>query len=81
MMPPGDSRREAVLPTFESLLDLKEQGNAVVGGYLGGQQSVVVILEAGSEEEVYEILERLPVWDKVSIKVARLRVLEELSGE
>ncbi len=72
--------REAILPTLESLVDLQERGKDVLGGYLSGQQSVVVILEADSEEEVYEILEGLPAWDKTNTEVARLRLLEELSA-
>ncbi len=73
--------REAILPTLESLLDLKEkEGKEVIGGYLTGQQSIVLIMEADSEEEVHELLEELPVWDKANTEVARLRDLEDLSG-
>jgi hypothetical protein len=73
--------RKAVLPTLEALLDLKQRmGKEVLGGYLSGQQSVVLIMEADSEEEVYEVLEGLPVWAKANTEVARLRFVEDLQG-
>jgi hypothetical protein len=53
--------REASVPTLESLLDLKaQQSREVIGGYLSGRQSVVLIMEADSEEQVFEVLKKLP---------------------
>jgi hypothetical protein len=73
--------RDALLPSLEYLSALRMQGREVIGGYLSGPQSVVVIMEAESEEQVYEILENLPGWDRANTEVGRLHILEDLSGE
>ena len=90
---PGDSlpsiekvvglMRKILLPSLESLLALKAQGKVVAGGYPSGpKQSLILIMEAESEDEVLETLQTLPCWnDAVTKEVAPLRVLEELSGE
>ncbi len=75
--------RSTLLPSLESLLALKARGKVVAGGYPGGrEQSLVLIMEAESEEEVFKTLQSLPCWNRVvDMEVARLHVLEELSGE
>jgi hypothetical protein len=76
--------RSTLLPSLESLLALKARGKVVAGGYPSGpKQSLVLIMEAESEEEVLETLRSLPCWTDVAnnTEVARLHVLEELSGE
>jgi hypothetical protein len=75
--------RNTLLPSLESLLALKAQGKVVAGGYPSGpKQSLILIMEAESEDEVLETLQSLPCWnDAVTKEVAPLRVLEELSGE
>jgi hypothetical protein len=75
--------RSTLLPSLESLLALKARGKVVAGGYPSGRgQSLILIMEAESEEEVFETLQSLPCWNEVvDTEVARLHVLEELSGE
>jgi hypothetical protein len=75
--------RSTLLPSLESLLALKARGKVVAGGYpSGSRQSLMLILEAESEDEVFETLWSLPCWnDVVDTEVTRLHVLEELSGE
>jgi hypothetical protein len=75
--------RSTLLPSLESLLALKAQGKVVAGGYPSGRgQSLMLIMEAESEEEVLETLQSLPCWNEVvNTEVARLHVLEELYGE
>jgi hypothetical protein len=75
--------RSTLLPSLEALLALKAQGKVLTGGYPSGQQQrLMLIMEAESEEEVYETLQSLPCWNGVvNPEVARLHVLEELSGE
>jgi hypothetical protein len=75
--------RSTLLPSLESLLALKARGKVVAGGYPSGRaQSLILIMEAESEEEVFETLQSLPCWKEVvDTEVARLHVLEELSGE
>jgi hypothetical protein len=60
---------------------LKAQGRVLAGGYPSGQRSIVLIVEADSEEEVLGMLERVPCWDASATDVARLHAFEEISGE
>ena len=76
-----DLMRSTLLPSLESLLALKARGKVVAGGYPSGQQNLILIMEADSEEEVFETLRSLPCWKEVvDAEVARLHILEELSG-
>ena len=78
-----DLMRSTLLPSLESLLALKAQGKVVAGGLPSGrEQSLMLIMEAGSEEEVVESLRSLPCWNEAATpEVTRMHVLEELSGE
>jgi hypothetical protein len=90
---PGDSlpsvetvvglMRTILLPSLESLLALKARGKVVAGGYPSGRgQSLILIMEAESEQEVLETLQSLPCWkDAAETDVSQLHVLEELSSE
>jgi hypothetical protein len=73
--------REAMISSHKALLALRAQDKGVIGAYLSGQRSLVIFMDTESEEQVYEVLENLPVWGRMATEVARLRVLEELSGE
>ena len=73
--------RKTVLPSLEVLAALKAQGRVLAGGYPSGQRSIVLIVEADSEEGVLEMLERVPCWDVSATDVARLHAFEEISGE
>jgi len=70
--------RDTLLPSLEYLSTLRKQGQEIVGGYLHGQQSIVLIMEAESEERVFEILEEMPGWDTTNTEVAQLHILEDL---
>ena len=76
--------RETLLPSLEALSALKAQGRVLAGGYPSGQRSIMLIVEADSEEGVLRMLERVPCWDASATDVARLHAfedLEDLSGE
>ena len=72
--------RQTILPSLEALIVLKAKGKVLAAGYPSGQRSIMLIVEADSEEQVLEILERVPCWDVAATDVARLHALEELSG-
>ena len=42
--------REAILPSVEALLPLRVEGKLVTGGYLIGEETMVFVFEAVSEE-------------------------------
>ena len=70
--------REAILPSVESLIDLRSRGTIVTGGYPMGYRSIVFVMQAESEEELYEILKSLPLWNQVKAKATPLQRFEEL---
>ena len=72
--------RETVLPSLEALAALKAQGRVLAGGYPSGRRSIMLIVEADSEEGVLRMLERVPCWDASATDVARLHAFEEISG-
>ena len=71
--------RETLLPTLEALSDLKERSVVLDGGYPSGKRSIMLVVEADSEERVREMLEGVPGWEAETTEVARLHTLEELS--
>jgi hypothetical protein len=73
--------RKTVLPSLEALTALKAQGRVLAGGYPSGQRSIMLIVEADSEEGVRGMLERVPCWDVSATDVARLHAFEEISDE
>ncbi len=73
--------RKTVLPSLEALTALKAQGRVLAGGYPSGQRSIMLIVEADSEEGVLEMLERVPCWDVSATDVARLHAFEDPFGE
>jgi Muconolactone delta-isomerase len=72
--------RGAILPSVESLTELKAQGKLVSGGYPIGRPAIVLLVEVESEEELYEILEGLPLWSEVEVEATRMEGFEELAG-
>jgi hypothetical protein len=71
--------RGAVLPSVESLTRLQAQGKVVSGGYPIGSPAIVLLVDAASEEELYEILEGLPIWEQVEAETRRMQGFEELT--
>ena len=70
--------RGAILPSVESLTKLQAQGKLIYGGYPIGRPAIVLLVEAPSEKELYEILEGLPLWEQVEVEVTRMWDYEEL---
>jgi muconolactone delta-isomerase len=70
--------QEAVLPSVERLIELKAQRKVVTGGYPIGQRGMVFFIETDSEEELYELLESLPLSEIAEARVTPLKSFEEL---
>jgi muconolactone delta-isomerase len=73
--------QKSVLPSVERLIELKAQKKVVTGGYPVGQRALVFIIETDSEEELYEILEALPLTEVAKPRVTPLKSFEELRGD
>ena len=72
--------RGAILPSVESLTQLQAQGKVVAGGYPIGRPAIVLLVDAHSEEELYEILEALPLWEQVEVEARQMQGFEELGS-
>ena len=71
--------RSAILPSVESLTQLQAQGKVVSGGYPIGRPAIVLLMDAASEKELYEILEGLPIWEQVEAETRRMQGFEDLA--
>lgn len=71
--------RGAILPSVEALTRLQKEGKVVSGGYpVGGRPAIVLLVEADTERELYELLQDLPLWEQVEVEARRMQGLEEL---
>ena len=71
--------RGAILPSVEALTRLQKEGKVVSGGYpVGGRPAIVLLIEADTERDLYELLEDLPLWEQVEVEARRMQGLEEL---
>jgi hypothetical protein len=71
--------RGTILPSMDLLTRLKAQGKLVSGGYPIGRPAIVLLVEAESEEDLYETLKGLPLWDQVEVDATRMQGFEELT--
>jgi muconolactone delta-isomerase len=68
----------AILPSVESLTKLQAQGKVVTGGYPIGSPAIVLLVDSQSEEELYEILKGLPIWEQTEAEITPLQDFREL---
>jgi muconolactone delta-isomerase len=68
--------RQWVLPSMDTLINLKSEGKIVAGGLPVGERALVLIFEAESNEELDAILQGLPLWGLAKWKVTPLETLE-----
>jgi hypothetical protein len=74
----SDIVTDKILPSLEALKDLQSQGKVLAGGHPVGQRYVVLFMEAGSEDEVRELLAELPISELGDTHVLELKSFEEL---
>ena len=71
--------RGTILPSVEALTRLQAQGKVLSGGYpVGGQPVIVLLVDANTKTELYEILEGLPLWEEVEVEAKRMWDYAEL---
>jgi hypothetical protein len=61
-----------------ALTKLQAQGKLIYGGCPIGRPAIVLLVEAHSKKELYEILEGLPLWEQVEVEVRRMWDYEDL---
>ena len=70
--------RGAILPSVESLTKLQAQGKVVSWGYPIGRPAIVLLVDTQSEEELYEILKGLPIWEQTEAEITPMQGFKEL---
>ena|SRR3990167_5244368 len=67
--------QNVVLPTFDQLIKLEQEGK-ITGGVPVGDRAFVFIVEASSNDEVDKLLRSLPIWGVLEWKVIPLQTFE-----
>ena len=70
--------RKSILPSLEALRALQARGKVVTGGYPIGDRFMVFVVEADSEEHLWEMLEDVPLSGKAKTKVRLLQGFDAL---
>jgi muconolactone delta-isomerase len=68
--------RQAILPSHDVLTNLKSEGKLIAGGYAVGERAAAFIFEVDSNEELDSLLQNLPYWGVVKMKVTPLQDIE-----
>ena len=68
--------RRAVLPSLEALVRMESEGKILGGGHPVGERGAAFIVEADSNEELDGLLQDLPGWGVVKMKVTPLQRFE-----
>jgi hypothetical protein len=64
---------EIVLPSFDALINLEKEKKIISGGLLVGDRAMIFIVEAGSNNEVDQMLRKIPLWGVLQWKVKPLQ--------
>jgi muconolactone delta-isomerase len=68
--------RQLVLPSHDALTNLKAEGKFVAGGYSVGERAGAFIFDVDSNEELDALLQSLPYWGLIKLKVTPLEEVE-----
>ena len=68
--------RQVIVPSHDVLTNLKAEGKLLAGGYAVGERAGAFIFEVDSNEEVDGLLQGLPHWGLVKMKVTPLEDIE-----
>ena len=64
---------EIILPSFDQLIKLERQKKILAGGIPIGDRAFVFIVEASSNEELDQMLRKLPMWGSLDWEVTALQ--------
>ena len=70
--------RKSILPSLEALRNLQARGKVVTGGYPIGDRFMVFVVEADSQEQLWEMLEDVPLSGMAKTKVRLLQGFDAL---
>ena len=66
---------EIVLPSFDQLIGLEKKKKILAGGLPVGERAIVFIAEASSNEELDQMLRKLPLWGSLEWEVSALQTV------
>jgi len=64
---------EIILPSFDNLIGLEKKKKILAGGLPVGDRAFVFIAEASSNEELDQILRKIPMWGSLDWEVTALQ--------
>ena len=62
-----------ILPSFKELIELEKSKKIIAGGLPVGDRAFVFIAEAKSNDELEQMLRRLPMWGELDWEVTALQ--------
>ena len=65
--------KEIILPSFDQLIGLEKKKKILAGGLPVGERAFVFIAEASSNEELDQMLRKLPMWGSLEWDVSALQ--------
>jgi hypothetical protein len=65
--------QDIILPSFKVLMDLEKRGIIVVGGLPVGAREFVFIANARSNDELDQLLRKIPMWGELEWEVTALQ--------
>jgi hypothetical protein len=66
-----------IAPSLELCKQWQSERKVVAGGPVGGSLEIAMIVEAGSIEQLDELLETLPIWPRMHTTVKQLIAFDE----
>ncbi len=64
---------EIILPSFDQLVKLEKKKQILAGGLPVGERAFVFIVEASSNDEVDQMLRKIPMWGSLDWEVTALQ--------
>ena len=65
--------KKIILPSFDQLIGLEKKKKILAGGLPVGERAFVFIAEASSNEELDQMLRKLPMWGSLDWEVTPLQ--------
>jgi hypothetical protein len=65
--------QDVILPSFKELMSLEKRKRIIAGGLPVGERALVFIAEAKSNDELDQMLRKLPLWGEFDWEVTALQ--------
>ena len=65
--------QDTILPSFKELISLEKRKKIIAGGLPVGERAIVFIAEARSNDELDQMLRKLPLWGEFDWEVTALQ--------